>query len=109
LFAAQSQKHRGQTTTEAEQQLILEIEPPLLPDRLAGSGITLHDIVRTSTSSMPAVCNCLQRGYEILYVGRFDTPEEASKLAERLAKRLRGKLSYIRRWRSGRRRASANR
>jgi hypothetical protein len=34
----------------------------------------------------------VRHGPEILYVGTFDTPEEASKFAERLAKQLRGKL-----------------
>ena len=33
----------------------------------------------------------VRHGSEIFYVGTFGTPEEASKFAERLAKRLRGK------------------
>jgi hypothetical protein len=33
----------------------------------------------------------VRHGFEIFYVGTFGTPEEASKFAERLAKRLRGK------------------
>ncbi len=33
----------------------------------------------------------VRHGSEIFYVGTFGTPEEASKFAQRLAKRLRGK------------------
>jgi hypothetical protein len=33
----------------------------------------------------------VRHGAEVFYVGTFGTPEEASKFAERLAKRLRGR------------------
>ena len=34
----------------------------------------------------------IRSGYKILYLGTFETPQEASEAAERMARQLRGKL-----------------